>query len=85
MTCTGRRSSRKPGRLRADRGIRKPPRPGQDIINEAQQNLAVTQGVSSFFIHPDDDPLSVLQQVVTGLKALGYTFVSPATLMSTNG
>ena len=62
-----------------------PPRGAQDIINEAQQNLAVTQGVASFFIHPDDDPLSVLQQVVTGLKALGYTFVSPATLMSTNG
>jgi hypothetical protein len=41
--------------------------------------------VASFFIHPDDDPLSVLQQIVTGLKALGYTFVSPATLMSTNG
>ena len=37
------------------------------------------------FIHPDDDPLSVLQQVVTGLKALGYTFVSPATLVSANG
>lgn len=62
-----------------------PPRTGQAIVNEAQQNLAVTQGVASFFIHPDDDPLSVLQQVVTGLKALGYTFVSPATLMSTNG
>ena len=62
-----------------------PPRLGQDIINEAQQNLAVTQGVASFFIHPDDDPLSVLEQVVTRLKALGYTFVSPATLMSTNG
>ena len=62
-----------------------PPRLAQDIINEAQQNLVVTQGVASFFIHSDDDPISVLQQVVTGLKALGYTFVSPATLMSTNG
>jgi len=62
-----------------------PPRTAQDIINEARQNLAVTQGVASFFIHPDDDPISVLKQVVTGLKALGYTFVSPATLMSTNG
>jgi uncharacterized protein YdaL len=62
-----------------------PPRLGQDIINEAQQNLAVTQGVASFFIHPDDDPMSALQQIVTGIKALGYTFVSPATLMSTNG
>ena len=62
-----------------------PARSAQDIINEAQQNLAVTQGVASFFIHSDDDPLSVLQQVVTGIKALGYTFVSPATLISTNG
>jgi hypothetical protein len=48
-------------------------------------NLAVTQGVASFFIHSDYDPISVMEQVVTGLKALGYTFVSPATLMSTNG
>jgi uncharacterized protein YdaL len=62
-----------------------PPRTAQDIINEAQQNLAVTQGVASFFIHSDYDPISVLQQAITGLKALGYTFVSPATLMSTNG
>jgi uncharacterized protein YdaL len=62
-----------------------PARSAQDVINEAQQNLAVTQGVASFFIHSDDDPLSVLQQVVTGIKALGYTFVSPATLISTNG
>jgi uncharacterized protein YdaL len=62
-----------------------PARSAQDIINEAQQNLAVTQGVASFFIHSDDDPLSVLEQVVTGIKALGYTFVSPATLVSTNG
>jgi uncharacterized protein YdaL len=62
-----------------------PTRTGQDIINEAQVNLAVTQGVASFFIHSDYDPISVMEQVVTGLKALGYTFVSPATLMSTNG
>jgi uncharacterized protein YdaL len=62
-----------------------PPRLAQDIINEAQQNLAVTQGVASFFIHSDYDPMSAMEQVVTGLKALGYTFVSPATLMSTNG
>jgi uncharacterized protein YdaL len=62
-----------------------PARSAQDIINEAQQNLAVTQGVASFFIHSDDDPLSVLEQVVTGIKALGYTFVSPATLISKNG
>jgi uncharacterized protein YdaL len=62
-----------------------PPRLAQDIINEAQQNLAVTQGVASLFIHSDYDPLSALQQIVTGLKAQGYTFVSPSTLLSTNG
>jgi uncharacterized protein YdaL len=60
-------------------------RTAQDIINQAQQNLAVTQGVASFFIHSDYDPISVLEQVVAGLKALGYTFVSPSTLVSTNG
>jgi uncharacterized protein YdaL len=60
-------------------------RTGQDIVNEAQQNLAVTQGVASFFIHPDYDPLATLQQTVTGLKALGYTFVSPAGLLASNG
>ena len=41
--------------------------------------------MASFFFHPDDDSLTYLQQIVTGIKALGYTFVSPATLMSTNG
>jgi uncharacterized protein YdaL len=62
-----------------------PARTAQEIINEAQLNLAVRQGVASFYIHSDYDPLSVLEQVVTGLKNLGYTFVSPATLMSANG
>jgi hypothetical protein len=32
--------------------------------------------VASFFIHPDDDPLSVLQQTITRIKKPGYTFVS---------
>ena len=82
MTSTGQRSSRRTSATtnRATAEFGNPPRTGQDIINEAQQNLAVTQGVASFFIHPDDDPLSILQQVVTGLKALGYTFVAPTGL-----
>jgi hypothetical protein len=42
-------------------------------------NLAVTQGVASFFYDPNE-PLSDLQQIVTGIKALGYTFVSPTGL-----
>jgi uncharacterized protein YdaL len=56
-----------------------PPRLPADIIRNAQVNLAVTQGVASFFFHPTY-PLSDLQQIVTGIKALGYTFVSPASL-----
>jgi uncharacterized protein YdaL len=62
-----------------------PPRTAQDIINEAQLNSAVTQGVASFFIHSDYDPLSALEQIVQGIQAEGYTFVSPATLMADNG
>ena len=62
-----------------------PPRSAQDILDEAQLNTAVTQGVASFFIHPDYDPLPVLEQVVQGLIAEGYKFVSPQTLMADNG
>jgi uncharacterized protein YdaL len=56
-----------------------PPRLPADIIHNAQVNLAVTQGVASFFFHPTY-PLSALQQTVTGIKNLGYTFVSGASL-----
>ena len=52
-----------------------PPRTPADIIHNAQVNLAVTQGVASFFYDPSN-PLSDLQQIVTGIKNLGYTFVS---------
>jgi uncharacterized protein YdaL len=55
------------------------PRLPADIIHNAQVNLAVTQGVASFFFHPTY-PLSDLQQIVAGIKALGYTFVSPTSL-----
>ena len=54
-----------------------PPRPATQIIANAAANLAVTQGVASFFFHPDY-PLSELQAIVPGIKTLGYTFV-PAT------
>ncbi len=56
-----------------------PPRTPADIIHNAQVNLAVTQGVASFFFDPDN-PLSDLQQIVTGIKNLGYTFVSPSSM-----
>ena len=47
-----------------------------DVIHNAQVNLAVTQGVASFFYNPEDG-LPNLQTIVAGVKALGYTFVGP--------
>lgn len=45
-----------------------------DIIARAQADLVVTESTASFFFHPYY-PLAQLQQIVTGIKALGYTFV----------
>lgn len=56
-----------------------PPRSAADVVANARANLVVTQGVASFFFHPDY-PLSELQQIVTGIKGLGYTFVPAASL-----
>ena len=57
-----------------------PPRPPSVIIANAQAELAVRQGVASFFFHPYYD-VSYLQQIVQGIQALGYTFVSPQSLL----
>ncbi|HLJ98941.1 MAG TPA: hypothetical protein VKU39_03425, partial [Streptosporangiaceae bacterium] len=62
-----------------------PPRLVPDLLNEARLNTVGTQGVASFYVHPDDDPLTVLQQLVTDIKSLGYTFVSPDSLLAANG
>lgn len=56
-----------------------PPRTAADIIANAQVNLAVTQGTASFFFDPSE-PLTQLESIVSGIKALGYTFVSPTSL-----
>jgi uncharacterized protein YdaL len=53
-----------------------PARLPADIIADAQRNLVVRDGWASFFYHTYDN-ISYLQQTVTGLKGLGYTFVSP--------
>ena len=50
-----------------------------DMLATAQANLVVRDGFASFFIHWYDD-LAVLQQLVAGVKAAGYTFVSPSSL-----
>jgi uncharacterized protein YdaL len=65
--------------------FREPAQSAQDILDEAQQNLALPQGVASLYLHPETDPLSVLEQLVTGLKAEGYTFVSPQSFLAANG
>jgi uncharacterized protein YdaL len=53
-----------------------PPRLPADIIADAQRTLVVRDGYASFFYNPDDS-ISYLEQTVAGIKALGYTFVSP--------
>jgi hypothetical protein len=53
-----------------------PARLPADIIADAQRNLVVRDGWASFFYHTYDS-ISYLQQAVTGLKGLGYTFVAP--------
>ncbi|MBP2049027.1 uncharacterized protein YdaL [Streptomyces griseochromogenes] len=56
-----------------------PARLPADLIASAKANLAVRDGVASFFYHPYY-PLQPLKDTVDGIKALGYTFVSPAAL-----
>ncbi|CAM5571039.1 DUF2334 domain-containing protein [Streptomyces abikoensis] len=56
-----------------------PPRLPADLIASAKANLAVRDGVASFFYHPYY-PVAPLQQTIEGIKALGYTFVGPTDL-----
>ncbi|MHC3468706.1 DUF2334 domain-containing protein [Streptomyces sp. 7R007] len=56
-----------------------PPRLPADLIASAKANLAVRDGFASFFYHPYY-PTQPLKDTVDGIKALGYTFVSPASL-----
>jgi len=56
-----------------------PPRLPADLVAAAKANLAVRDGFASFFYHPYY-PLQPLKDTIDGIKALGYTFVSPASL-----
>ncbi|MFE2408340.1 DUF2334 domain-containing protein [Kitasatospora sp. NPDC059408] len=56
-----------------------PARLPADLINSARANLAVRDGVASFFYHPYY-PVAPLQQTIDGIRALGYTFVGPMDL-----
>jgi uncharacterized protein YdaL len=62
-----------------------PPRLPADIIANAQANLVVRDGFASFFWHPYlvSDPragTAHLRQIVQGIKALGYQFVSSTSI-----
>jgi uncharacterized protein YdaL len=56
-----------------------PARQPADLIASAKANLAVRDGFASFFYHPYY-PTQPLKETVDGIKALGYTFVSPTSL-----
>ncbi len=56
-----------------------PARLPADLLASAQRNLAVRDGVASFFYHPYLGT-GYLKQVVEGVRGMGYTFV-PASAM----
>jgi uncharacterized protein YdaL len=56
-----------------------PARLPADLIASARANLAVRDGFASFFYHPYH-PVQPLKDTIDGIRALGYTFVSPAAL-----
>jgi uncharacterized protein YdaL len=51
----------------------------QDVLRAARANLVVRDGFAAFFFHPFLD-VRLLRTTVAGIRALGYTFVSPASL-----
>jgi uncharacterized protein YdaL len=51
------------------------------LLSAARANLVVRDGVASFFYHPFLG-VGQLPQVVDGLRAMGYTFVSAADLVA---
>ena len=59
--------------------------PGRaDIINDASRTWPSRRAWPASS-STRDDPLQLLQQIVTGIKALGYTFASPASLTRLTG
>ncbi|MCS5479270.1 DUF2334 domain-containing protein [Corynebacterium sp. YIM 101645] len=51
-----------------------PPRPPAFLVDNAKRNLVVRESTASFFFHPYLD-VDYLDEVVTGITDLGYTFV----------
>ncbi len=67
------------GNYEPDWSNNNPPRSPQDMIDNARRDLVVRDGFASFFFHPYYD-INKLKETVEGIKALGYTFVSPTSL-----
>ena len=63
-------------RQRRARGLQQPPgAPRRPTWSQsAQANLVVRDGVASFYFHPYHN-VAVLQEIVEGIRAAGYTFV----------
>src|SRR2546423_2691687 len=57
-----------------------PLRLAADIIDNARHNLVVRDGFASFFYHAYYG-VNALKQIVNGIRSLGYTFVSPTSLV----
>jgi uncharacterized protein YdaL len=56
-----------------------PARLPSDIVHTAHLNRVVRDGFASFFFDPDYD-VSILKQIVDGVRAEGYVFVRPLTV-----
>jgi uncharacterized protein YdaL len=56
-----------------------PPRLVPDLLATAKANYVIRDGFASFYFHPYY-PISALKDIVAGVKAAGYTFVSPTSL-----
>ena len=69
------------GNVEPDAFNNHPARLPSDLIGAAQRNLVVRDGVASFFYHPYLGT-DYLKQVVTGVKAQGYTFVSANSMLT---
>jgi uncharacterized protein YdaL len=65
------------GNIEPDGYNQHPPRLPADLIAAAEANLVVRDGFASFFYHPFLG-VDYLKQTIEGIRALGYTFVSPA-------
>jgi uncharacterized protein YdaL len=61
-----------------------PERTAQDLVDGARAMTVVRDSVASCFFHPFL-PVEQLDQVVTGIQALGFSYVSPRDILDNDG